>query len=222
MIDCVVAGAGPAGLAASAALTDRGVEHEVLERGRGGESWRTQRWDSFRLNTPGFANHMLGEQAPDAYFTGAEVVQRLEKLAADCPVREGVRVAKLAPAGDGYLLQTGNGDIRALTVVVATGDENAPRLPALAKAFPDRVAQYHAADYRGPDLLPEGAVCSSWAAPSPAARLPMICWPAVGAWSWRPVRSVACRRRTAAATPAAGCSRPGSSTSDRKTCRTRR
>ncbi len=99
-----------------------------------------------------------GEQAPDAYFTGAEVVQRLEKLAADCPVREGVRVAKLTPAGDGYLLQTGNGDIRALTVVVATGDENAPRSPALAKAFPDRVAQYHAADYRGPDLLPEGAV----------------------------------------------------------------
>jgi putative flavoprotein involved in K+ transport len=52
VIDCVVVGAGPAGLAASAALRGRGVEHVVLERGRVGESWRTQRWDSFRLNTP--------------------------------------------------------------------------------------------------------------------------------------------------------------------------
>jgi 2-polyprenyl-6-methoxyphenol hydroxylase-like FAD-dependent oxidoreductase len=34
MIDCVVAGAGPAGLAASAALTARAVDHLVLERDR--------------------------------------------------------------------------------------------------------------------------------------------------------------------------------------------
>jgi cation diffusion facilitator CzcD-associated flavoprotein CzcO len=41
-----------AGLAASAALTDRGVDHLVLERARVAETWHTQRWDSFRLNTP--------------------------------------------------------------------------------------------------------------------------------------------------------------------------
>ena len=52
VLDCVVVGAGPAGLAASAALSARGVGHAVLERGRPGESWRTQRWDSFQLNTP--------------------------------------------------------------------------------------------------------------------------------------------------------------------------
>jgi putative flavoprotein involved in K+ transport len=50
--DCVVVGAGPAGLAVSAALADHGVEHVVLERDRVAETWRTQRWDSFRLNTP--------------------------------------------------------------------------------------------------------------------------------------------------------------------------
>jgi hypothetical protein len=93
LIDCAVVGAGPAGLATSAALTARGVEHVVLERGRVGESWRTQRWDSFRLNTPGWMNQLLGEQARDSYATGVEVVQRLEKLAANCPVREGVQVA---------------------------------------------------------------------------------------------------------------------------------
>jgi putative flavoprotein involved in K+ transport len=40
-VDCAVVGAGPAGLAASAALAARGVEHVVLERGRAGESWRS-------------------------------------------------------------------------------------------------------------------------------------------------------------------------------------
>ncbi len=57
-------GAGPAGLAATTALTDRGVEHVVLERAWVGETWRTQRWDSFRLNTPGWMNELLGEKQP--------------------------------------------------------------------------------------------------------------------------------------------------------------
>jgi putative flavoprotein involved in K+ transport len=158
LIDCVVVGAGPAGLAASAALSARGVEHLVLERGRAGETWRTQRWDSFRLNTPGWMNRLLGGQARDHYATGAEVVQRLEKLAADRPVHEGVAVARLAPAADGYALRTGAGDVLARTVVVATGDQNLPRVPALAGRFPDRVAQFHTAGYRSPDQLPDGAV----------------------------------------------------------------
>jgi hypothetical protein len=41
-------------------------------------------------------NQLLGEQARDSYATGVEVVQRLEKLAADCPVREGVPVVRLS------------------------------------------------------------------------------------------------------------------------------
>lgn len=158
VIDCVVVGGGPAGLAASAALVERGVEHLVLERGRVAETLRTQRWDSFRLNTPGWANTVLGEQARDDYPTGAEVVKRLEKLAADAPVREGVRVTRLAPDGNGYTLHTSNGAIRVRTVVVATGDENVRRIPALARALPDRIAQYHAADYRNPGELPDGGV----------------------------------------------------------------
>jgi putative flavoprotein involved in K+ transport len=158
MLDCAVVGAGPAGLAASAALTARGVEHLVLERGRAGESWRSQRWDSFRLNTVGWMNLLLGDQPRDAYPTGPEVVGRLERLAAACPVREGVAVARLAPTGDGYTLGTDDGELRARAVVVATGDQNRPRCPALAAALPDRVAQVHTAGYRDPGRLPEGAV----------------------------------------------------------------
>ncbi|MGH3138174.1 MAG: NAD(P)-binding protein, partial [Gaiellales bacterium] len=50
-VETVVVGAGHAGLAASWALAQRGVEHVVLEEGRIGQVWRTERWDSFRLNT---------------------------------------------------------------------------------------------------------------------------------------------------------------------------
>jgi putative flavoprotein involved in K+ transport len=157
-VDCAVVGAGPAGLAASAALAARGVDHLVLERGRAGESWRSQRWRSFQLNTPGWMNRLLGDQPRDAYPTGPEVVDRLERLAAACPVREGVGVSRLAVAGDGYALSTDAGELQARAVVVATGDQNRPRLPALAAAFPDRLAQVHTGGYRDPGRLPDGAV----------------------------------------------------------------
>src|SRR6266511_861430 len=164
LIDCAVVGAGPAGLATSAALSARGVEHVVLERGRVGESWRTQRWESFRLNTPGWMNQLLGEQARDSYATGVEVVQRLEKLAADCPVREGVPVARLAPAGDGFVLSTGGGDLLARTLVVVACHKNLPTSPAVGRHLRDRLEAGVMDDGRG--YAPEegvavvGVICS--------------------------------------------------------------
>ncbi|MGH2814565.1 MAG: NAD(P)-binding domain-containing protein, partial [Actinomycetota bacterium] len=158
MIDAVVVGGGPAGLAASVALSGRGVEHVVLEGDRVAATWRAQRWDSFRLNTPGWMKQLLGDQDLDAYATRQEVIRRLDRLAAGCPVREGVRVARLARAGDGWTLVTDDGELRAGAVVVATGDQNRPRVPALAHRLPSRVAQLHVADYRGPGQLPAGAV----------------------------------------------------------------
>jgi putative flavoprotein involved in K+ transport len=158
VIDCAVVGAGPAGLAASVALAGGGVDHVVLERDRVAGTWRAQRWDSFRLNTAGWMNTLLSDQERYAYAAGREVVERLERIAAGCPVREGVRVTRLAPAGDGWALATDDGELRARAVVVATGDQNVPRVPALAGRLPHRVAQLHAADYRSPAQLPEGAV----------------------------------------------------------------
>ncbi len=60
VLGAVVVGAGQAGLAASYHLKRLGVEHVLLERGRAGESWRTQRWDSFVLNTPNEMNGLPG------------------------------------------------------------------------------------------------------------------------------------------------------------------
>ena len=46
-VDTVVIGAGHAGLAVCRLLTEAGHDHVVLDRGRVGERWRTERWDSF-------------------------------------------------------------------------------------------------------------------------------------------------------------------------------
>jgi cation diffusion facilitator CzcD-associated flavoprotein CzcO len=51
VLDAVVIGAGSAGLGVSYFLKQHDCEHRVLERGRIGESWRSSRWDSFRLNS---------------------------------------------------------------------------------------------------------------------------------------------------------------------------
>ena len=158
MIDCVVVGGGAAGLATSVALGRRGVHHVVLEAGQAGQTWTTQRWKSFRLNTPGWTNRLLGDQPPDAYLTGGEVVSRLSALAATSPIHVGLRVIDVARAGSGYVLHTPDEEIKARTVVVATGDENVPRMPPVAATVPGRIAQLHSADYRDPEALPDGAV----------------------------------------------------------------
>lgn len=61
VLDAVVVGAGWAGLGVSYSLARQGLRHAVLERGRIGETWRTQRWDSFRMNTPNVQTVMPGD-----------------------------------------------------------------------------------------------------------------------------------------------------------------
>ena len=57
--DVVVIGGGQAGLATSYELTQAGVEHVVLERGKVGETWRNH-WDSFCLVTPNWTVQLPG------------------------------------------------------------------------------------------------------------------------------------------------------------------
>ena len=133
MTDCVVVGAGPAGLATSAALTQRGVDHVILERGQAGDTWRTQRWDSFRLNTAAWMNQMLEPQQRYAYAYRAEVVQKLDELARNTPIHTGVRVARLAPAHDRYGLQTSDGEVRIPSMLDGDGQ---PRRDGIAAVAP--------------------------------------------------------------------------------------
>jgi putative flavoprotein involved in K+ transport len=85
VLDAVVVGAGWAGLGLSNALKQRGINHCILERGRVGETWRTQRWNSFRMNTPNVQTVMPGDSYsgadPDGVMTRDDFVALLEDFA---------------------------------------------------------------------------------------------------------------------------------------------
>ncbi len=156
--DCVVVGAGAAGLAMSRALHERDVDHVVLERDQVGATWATQRWDSFRLNTPGYMNHVLGDVTPDSFSTAAEVVTLLEQRAADLPVRQQSPVQSLRRDGDDYVVQLPDEQCRTTCVAIATGGLNVPRIPPMAQQLPNGIEQLHASAYRNAEQLPRGAV----------------------------------------------------------------
>ncbi len=44
----------------AAVLTERAIDHVVLERGEVANSWRTERWDSLRLLTPNWMTRLPG------------------------------------------------------------------------------------------------------------------------------------------------------------------
>jgi putative flavoprotein involved in K+ transport len=59
-------------------LTERLVEHVVLERGDIGESWRTKRWPGLRLLTPNWMLALPAAQAdPDGFLSAADVADLL-------------------------------------------------------------------------------------------------------------------------------------------------
>lgn len=168
-IDVVVIGAGQVGLAASWHLSHRGIEHVVLERGRVGETWRSERWDSFALNTPNWMNVLPGETDPieprDAFLTRDALIDRFDAYATlhRLPIRTSTSVTGVEPDDHarGYRVTTVGLDdepFLARHVIVASGGQGRPRLPSLADALPPSVRRQHSAAYRAPADLPEGAV----------------------------------------------------------------
>jgi len=163
-VTTVVIGAGHAGLAASHFLSERSVDHVVLERGEVANSWRRERWDSLRLLTPNWQSRLPGLRYegpdPDGYLTVREVTEFIERFAkvSRAPVRSGVNVTSVRPADDGYQVATSRGEIRCRAVVIASGACNRPSVPPLKDAVPESVKQLTPFDYRDPATLPDGGV----------------------------------------------------------------
>lgn len=169
--DVVVVGAGQAGLGIGYHLQQSGAEFVILERGEIAESWRSQRWDSFAVNTPNWMNGLPGSPyngiARDGFYVRDELVASFERHAAahELPVRLGVNVESVAPPkdSDGFVVVAVDRDgqtlsLRTSNVVVASGLMQAPKIPPIQGRFPDTVTQLHASDFRSADMLPEGAV----------------------------------------------------------------
>jgi putative flavoprotein involved in K+ transport len=163
-VTAVVIGAGHAGLAASHFLTERSIDHVVLERGEVANSWRSERWDSLRLLTPNWQSRLPGLHYegpdPDGYMTMEEVTEFIERFAkvARAPVRTGVNVTSVRRTDDGYQVATSDGEITGRAVVIASGACNRPTVPSLKDAVPAEVEQLTPFDYRGPAGLPDGGV----------------------------------------------------------------
>jgi len=60
VLDAAVIGAGHSGLAISYYLKQHALNHLVFERGRIGEAWLSQPWDSFVMDTANKKNVLPG------------------------------------------------------------------------------------------------------------------------------------------------------------------
>ena len=168
----VIIGAGHAGLAMSRCLSERGIDHVVLERGEVANSWRTERWDSLRLLTPNWQSRLpgfgpdlgpdLGNDGddPDGFRTMPEVIALIERYAqrVAAPVQTRTRVTSVRRTGAGYLVRTDQGDWHGRTLVVASGACNIPCVPRLAEAVPPAIRTLTPMAYRNPDQLTDGGV----------------------------------------------------------------
>src|SRR4051794_10584112 len=157
LVETVIIGAGQAGLALSRHLTAAGHGHVVLEGGRVGERWRSERWDSLRLLTPNWLNRLPYAAPlpdPDGFLDREGVIAHLEAYAAEAPVHEGTTVTRVARTRHGSHVATARGDWAAVNVVVAPGDCGEPRVPDAAAGAPPRLHQLPATGYRRPEQLP--------------------------------------------------------------------
>jgi len=165
-LDAAVIGAGWAGLGVSYVLAKAGLSHRVLERGRIAETWLTQRWDSFYLNTTKFQTVMPGDRYegpdPEGFYTRDEFVALLEDYARRnrLPVATSTPVTALTRDGKAgvYRLITPDGELMARSVVIASGSLNRARRPDVARALPPGLLQIDTSAYRRPEALPAGAV----------------------------------------------------------------
>ena len=132
LVTTVVIGAGQSGLAMSSHLSDRGIDHVVLDRGEVANSWRTERWESLRLLTPNWQSRLPGQAYtgtdPDGYMTMPEVVGYLQAYAQriGAPVETRTTVKRVSRSGDGYTVATDRGTWRCRTLVIASGACNVP------------------------------------------------------------------------------------------------
>jgi putative flavoprotein involved in K+ transport len=166
-IHTVVIGAGQAGLAMSRCLTELGVEHVVIERGRIAQRW-SERWASLRLLSPNWMTRLPRWQYrgsdPDGFMKRDEVIGFLRDYACSfgAPVQDQTEVLSVRPSlsrwGARWSVATDRGTWLADHVVIATGHCQQPRIPACARDLHPDILQLSTLGYRDPDQLPRGGV----------------------------------------------------------------
>jgi putative flavoprotein involved in K+ transport len=164
-IEALVVGAGQAGLAMSAHLSQGGVPHLVLERSRIAERWRSERWDGLVANGPAWHDCYPGLEFPgydpDDFVPKENIADSFVAFAdkIKVPIRCGVEVKSVGKneGRPGFHVETSQGVMEANYVIAATGAFQKPIIPALVPESAG-VMQLHSTAYRNPSQLPNGAV----------------------------------------------------------------
>jgi putative flavoprotein involved in K+ transport len=160
----IIIGAGQAGLAMSKRLTDRSIDHVLLERGTVANSWHTERWDSLRLLTPNWQSRLPGfaysGTDPDGYMAMSDVTRFLGDYARtiDAPVECNTSVTSVRPADGGYIVSTDRGDWHGTNVVLANGACNVASVPRIAEGVPAAINMLTPMQYKNPNQLADGGV----------------------------------------------------------------
>jgi putative flavoprotein involved in K+ transport len=148
----------------SRCLTERSIDHVVLERGEVAHTWRTERWDSLRLLTPNWQSRLPGfgynGQDLDGYRTVPEVIKFIDDYSKyiSAPVQTYTTVTSVRSTGSGYLVRTDRGDWRCRSLVIASGACNISRVPPSGTLVPRSIASLTSQQYRNPHLLADGGV----------------------------------------------------------------
>ena len=164
----VIIGAGHAGLAMSRRLTDRSIDHVVIERGEVANSWRTERWPSLTLQTPNWQTRLPGSRYegadPDGYMSMPELIRFIDDYAraVAAPLHTNTTVTSVracsSDSGDRYEVVTDQGVWTCASVVLASGGCNLPVVPEIAGGVPTAVRSMTAMEYRTPEQLDERGV----------------------------------------------------------------
>ena len=165
MRDCLVIGAGQAGLAVSFHLAARGIPSLALEgHPRVGDVWR-RRWAGLRLFTPGRYNALPGSPFPGPRYGLPDrlaVADYLEAYAGEHALdvrtdRQATAIEPL-PAGAGFSVATDAGEtFAARTLVVAAGAYRTPRKPGFAERLPPGLPAAHSSEIADPARWLPGA-----------------------------------------------------------------
>lgn len=148
----------------SRALSKASIDHVVIDRGRPGHAWRSQRWDSLKTLTPNWANGLPGMpykgSDPDGFMPAGAFASQIERYAdyIAAPLQTGTRVERVRFLSDRYFVETSQGPIVCEAVVIATGAASRAHVPVFADQLPSRVTQITPDSYKSPADLPNGNV----------------------------------------------------------------
>lgn len=111
MLDCIIIGAGPAGMAAAIYMARQKLDFIVVSKTVGGQtllSWEVGNYLGFQL------------------LPGADLVKEFKEHMADYKIKiqEGEEVKNIEKAKKGFKIKTDKGEYEALTVLVATGEKH--------------------------------------------------------------------------------------------------